>query len=450
MEIDLCAIAPADWEIKPVADVCHRITSGGTPSRREPAYYDGGVWPWVKTQELQDCWIDDTGEHITEEAIAASSAKALPANTILLAMYGATVGQLGILRRSMTCNQACCALIADPDKADFRFLYFQFLQIRSGLKSLATGAAQQNLSGTVIKSLWLPFPFINEQRAIAHILGTLDDKIELSRKQNETLEAMARALFKAWFVDFEPVRAKMDGRWKRGQSLLGLPAHLYDLFPDRLVDSELGEIPEGWRHSTIGAEVTVCGGSTPSTREPEYWDDGQHCWATPKDLSALKLPVLLDTDRKITDAGLAKISSGLLPVGTVLLSSRAPIGYLAIAEVPTAINQGFIAMKCDGVLPNVFVLAWCRDSMDVIVGNANGSTFQEISKSNFRPIPVIVPSDPVLESYRKSVDSLYRQMAENERESRSLAQLRDTLLPKLISGELRIPDAETFLKERGL
>ncbi len=350
----------------------------------------------------------------------------------------------------MTCNQACCALIADPDKADFRFLYFQFLQIRSGLKSLATGAAQQNLSGTVIKSLWLPFPFINEQRAIAHILGTLDDKIELSRKQNETLEAMARALFKAWFVDFEPVRAKMDGRWKRGQSLLGLPAHLYDLFPDRLVDSELGEIPEGWRHSTIGAEVTVCGGSTPSTREPEYWDDGQHCWATPKDLSALKLPVLLDTDRKITDAGLAKISSGLLPVGTVLLSSRAPIGYLAIAEVPTAINQGFIAMKCDGVLPNVFVLAWCRDSMDVIVGNANGSTFQEISKSNFRPIPVIVPSDPVLESYRKSVDSLYRQMAENERESRSLAQLRDTLLPKLISGELRIPDAETFLKERGL
>lgn len=314
----------------------------------------------------------------------------------------------------------------------------------------AVGATMPNLNTAILAGIPITLPPIQEQRAIAHILGALDDKIELNRKQNETLEAMARALFKAWFVDFEPVRAKMDGRWKRGQSLLGLPAHLYDLFPDRLVDSELGEIPEGWRHSTIGAEVTVCGGSTPSTREPEYWDDGQHCWATPKDLSALKLPVLLDTDRKITDAGLAKISSGLLPVGTVLLSSRAPIGYLAIAEVPTAINQGFIAMKCDGVLPNVFVLAWCRDSMDVIVGNANGSTFQEISKSNFRPIPVIVPSDPVLESYRKSVDSLYRQMAENERESRSLAQLRDTLLPKLISGELRIPDAETFLKERGL
>lgn len=284
-----------------------------------------------------------------------------------------------------------------------------------------------------------------EQRAIAHILGTLDDKIELNRRANETLESMTRTLFKAWFVDFEPVRAKMVGRWQRGKSLPGLPAHLYDLFPDRLVESELGVIPDGWRHSTIGEEVTVCGGSTPSTKEPEFWEGGQHCWATPKDLSDLKFPVLLDTARKITDAGLAKISSGLLPVGTVLLSSRAPIGYLAIAEVPTAINQGFIAMKCEGVLPNVYVLPWCRENMDAIVGNANGSTFQEISKSNFRPLSVIVPSDAVLTSFTRFAESLYRQLAKNEHESRSLAKLRDTLLPKLISGELRIPDIELIV-----
>ena len=286
-----------------------------------------------------------------------------------------------------------------------------------------------------------------EQRAIAHILGTLDDKIELNRRANKTLGSMARTLFKAWFVDFEPVRAKMEGRWQRGQSLAGLPAHLYDVFPDRLVESELGEIPEGWRNSTIGEEVTVCGGSTPSTKEPEYWEGGQHCWATPKDLSALYFPVLLDTDRKITDAGLAKISSGLLPVGTVLLSSRAPIGYLAITEIPTAINQGFIAMKCDGALPNVFVLPWCRESMDAIIGNANGSTFQEISKSNFRPLRVVVPSDLVLTSFTRLAGSLYRQLAENEREACYLAQLRDTLLPRLISGELRVPDAERLLGE---
>jgi len=257
---------------------------------------------------------------------------------------------------------------------------------------------------------------------------------------SETLEAMARALFKAWFVDFEPVRAKMEGRAPY------LPADLWQLFPDRLDESELGEIPEGWRHSTIGEEVTVCGGSTPSTKESRFWEGGQHCWATPKDLSALNFPVLLGTDRKITDAGLTKISSGLLPVGTVLLSSRAPIGYLAIAEVPTAINQGFIAMKCNGALPNVFVLLWCRESMDAIVGNANGSTFQEISKSNFRPLRVVVPSAPVLALFTNSVSPLYRQLVKNERESRTLAQLRDTLLPKLVSGELRIADAETFME----
>ncbi|ESJ26647.1 type I restriction endonuclease subunit S [Cupriavidus sp. HPC(L)] len=342
----------------------------------------------------------------------------------------------------------CLRVRPDPSKIDSQYLsyFFGLSAFKEHIRSIAVGATMPSLNTSLLSEIVVPYPpSIEEQRAIAHILGTLDDKIELNRRANETLEAMARALFKAWFVDFEPVRAKLEGRWQRGQSRPGLPAHLYNLFPDRLVESELGELPEGWRHSTIGAEVSVCGGSTPSTKEANFWEGGHHCWATPKDLSALKFPVLLNTDRKITDAGLAKISSGLLPVGTVLLSSRAPIGYLAIAEVPTAINQGFIAMKCDGVLPNVFVLLWCRESMDAIVGNANGSTFQEISKTNFRPIPVVVPSEPVLTRFRKSADSLYRQMVENERESRSLAQLRDTLLPKLISGELRVGDVDKFL-----
>jgi type I restriction enzyme S subunit len=335
----------------------------------------------------------------------------------------------------------------DP-RVDEDFVYYvaRHPEFRAYAKSRMEGTSgRQRVSWQAISDYEIPDFSSVERSGIGSVLSSLDNLIANNRKVNQVLEAMARALFQAWFVDFEPVRAKLEGRWRRGQSLPGLPAHLYDLFPDRLVESELGEIPQGWRHSTIGEEVTVCGGSTPSTKEPEFWEGGQHCWATPKDLSALKFPVLLDTDRKITDAGLAKISSGLLPVGTVLLSSRAPIGYLAIAEVPTAINQGFIAMKCDGALPNVYVLPWCRESMEAIVGNANGSTFQEISKSNFRPLRVVVPSDLVLTSFTRATGSLYRQLAENERESRSLAQLRDTLLPKLISGELRIPEAERIL-----
>ena len=339
-------------------------------------------------------------------------------------------------------------MAAKDPSVDEDFVYYvaRHPEFRAYAKGRMEGTSgRQRVSWQAISDYEIPDFSSLERRGIGSVLSSMDNLISNNRRVNQALEAMARAVFKAWFVDFEPVRAKMEGRWKRGESLPGLPAHLYDLFPDRLVESELGEIPEGWRHSTIGEEVTVCGGSTPSTKEPEFWEGGQHCWATPKDLSALKFPVLLDTDRKITDAGLAKISSGLLPVGTVLLSSRAPIGYLAIAEVPTAINQGFIAMKCDGALPNVFVLPWCRESMDAIVGNANGSTFQEISKSNFRPLRVVVPSDPVLTSFTRLAVSLYRQLAENERESRSLAQLRDTLLPKLISGELRVPDAERIV-----
>jgi type I restriction enzyme S subunit len=316
-----------------------------------------------------------------------------------------------------------------------RWLYYAVKHYKLG--DVDDGSPIPSTTRAAVYMLELNVPPKPEQRAIAHILGTLDDKIELNRRRNQTLEAMARAPFKDWFVDFGPVRAKMERREPY------LPADLWQLFPDRLDDE--GK-PEGWRRSAIGSEVTVCGGSTPSTKEPAFWDGGEHHWATPKDLSALIVPVLLDTDRKITDAGIAKISSGLLPVGTVLLSSRAPIGYLAIAEVPTAINQGFIAMKCDGSLPNVFVLFWCRENMDLILGNANGSTFQEISKSNFRPIPVIVPPEPILDEFRERTGPLYRHIVENERESRTLARLRDTLLPKLISGELRIADAERFME----
>lgn len=151
---------------------------------------------------------------------------------------------------------------------------------------------------------------------------------------------------------------------------------------------------------------------------------------------------MLDTARKVTEAGLKRISSGLLPSGTVLLSSRAPVGYLAIAEVPTAVNQGFIAMKCDDVLPNLYVLFWCYENMDTIKSNAGGTTFQEISKRNFRPLSVIVPDQPVLDAFSIAVRPLYEKMISNLKGTDVLAELRDTLLPKLMSGEIRVRDAE--------
>ena len=205
------------------------------------------------------------------------------------------------------------------------------------------------------------------------------------KDDGETLEAMARALFKSWFVDFDPVRAKAEGRDP------GLPKPLADLFPARLVDSELGEIPEGWEIKPVGDLADAVGGTTPGTKAPSYWEGGTHAWATPKGLSRLSVPVLLGTERRITDAGLSQVGSGLLPKGTVLLSSRAPIGYLAVAELPVAINQGFIAMVATAGTSNLFLLLWASVAHEDIVSRANGSTFLEISKANFRPSTDRVP-----------------------------------------------------------
>ena len=281
-----------------------------------------------------------------------------------------------------------------------------------------------------------------EQRAIAHILGTLDNKIEINRRMNETLEAMARALFKSWFVDFDPVRAKMEGRWRKGESLPGLPAHLYDLFPDSFEESVLGEIPRGWEIKSIGDLADVVGGTTPSTKVQSYWEGGTHAWATPKDLSGLSVPVLLDTERRITDAGLSQIGSGLLPKATVLLSSRAPIGYLAVTEIPVAINQGFIAMMPKAGTSNLFLLLWASVTHEEIISRANGSTFLEISKAHFRPITLVVPSAPVMTAFDQLARPTYERIVECVRESRTLAHLRDTLLPRLIAGDIRVGEVQ--------
>lgn len=310
------------------------------------------------------------------------------------------------------------------------------------------GTVAERLNLPTIRALPVVLPPIREQRAIACILGALDDKIELNRRMNRTLEAMARAIFQSWFVDFDPVRAKLalsGAEGAAGQAPAGLKPEIAALFPDRLVAVAGREMPEGWKEKTIGDLAEIVGGGTPSTAEPKYWTDDGHYWATPKDLSALSVPVLLGTERTITDAGLARISSGLLPVGTVLLSSRAPIGYLAIAEVPVAINQGFIALKPKNNVSNLFLLLWCSFAHDEIMSRANGSTFLEISKSSFRPIPLIVPTQKVMGAFGRLVWPIYRKIVENERQSRTLAALRDTLLPQLISGALRVADVERIV-----
>lgn len=381
---------------------------------------------------------------LSAESVAKAGSKKSARGDVVLTTKG-TVGRLAYVGDNdpdfVYSPQLCYWRSKNHEKIFPRWLFYA-LQSDEMKHQMSWSAGQTDMAPYISltdqrNAFKLAVPQIEEQKEIAALLGALDDKIELNRQTNATLEAMARALFKDWFVDFGPTRAKAEGRAPY------LAPHLWELFPDALDDEDK---PVGWEVSTIGQEVQVVGGSTPSTKEPAFWG-GRINWATPKDLSSLQTPVLLETNRTITEAGMEKISSGLLPIGTVLLSSRAPIGYLAISEIPVAINQGFIAMVCLKRLSNLFVWLWTGENMEAILQKANGSTFQEISKSNFRPLSVVIASDTLHKAFDSIIGSLYEKLAQNEKESRTLAQTRDLLLPKLMSGEIRLREAERMITQ---
>jgi type I restriction enzyme, S subunit len=322
-----------------------------------------------------------------------------------------------------------------PDiNADFLLCWLTSSIAKRRFDEVTIGSTQKALTIIALKSIEITLPPLVEQKAIASLLGALDDKTENNRRMNETLEEMARAIFKSWFVDFDPVHAKAAGN-----APVHMDAETAALFPSSFGDDGL---PRGWEKSIIGNEVEIFGGGTPSTKEAIYWEGGEFNWCTPKDLSPLVSPVLLSTSRKITESGLKKISSGLLPKGTLLMSSRAPVGYLAISQIPVAVNQGFIAMKCSKRISNLYALFWCEQNMEKIKNNAGGSTFAEISKSNFKPIPIICSNEKVVTAFDSYVEPMFSKVVLNLKENQTLAELRDTLLPKLMSGEIRVADAE--------
>ena len=357
-----------------------------------------------------------------------------PPNTIVIGRVGSYCGSVHFSREACWVTDNAIRATAKGEN-DPNFLYYLLKQLN--LNNWRSGSGQPLINQTTLNAIETQIPYPREQRAISGIVGALDDRITLLRETNATLEAIAQALFKSWFVDFDPVRAKMEGRTPEG-----MDEATAALFPDGFETSELGEVPRGWRVMPVGDAIEAVGGATPDTKNEAFWEPPVHCWTSPKDLSGIAAPVLLDTERKVSDQGLAKIGSGLLPSGTLLMSSRAPIGYLALAQVPLAINQGYIAMLPGGLLPPLYMYFWCRHNMDNIKGRANGSTFMEISKKAFRPIPVLVPTNDLVTAFTATTEALFARLTANEHQAQTLSTLRDTLLPRLISGQLRLPEAQ--------
>lgn len=422
------------WKWTLLTDLA-RLESGHTPSRRHPEYWDGDI-PWIGIRDAtanHGRTLFNTEQHVTPAGIDNSSARVLPADTVCLSRT-ASVGYVVVMGRPMATSQDFVNWVCNPDLLDFRYLKYALLAEKTSYSRFSHGTTHQTIYFPEVKAFQLCAPSRAEQFAVADVLSALDDKIEQNRRTAQALEKLARAIFRAWFVDFEPVKAKAAG----ATGFPSMPQPVFDALPTHFVDSDIGPVPEGWEVKAIGDVVTVKGGATPSTKNPEFWDGGTHCWATPKDMSRLAHPVLLDTERCITDAGVERISSGMLPVGTVLMSSRAPVGYLAIAGVPTAINQGFIAMVCDGPLPPPFIFNWAACSMDTIKAHASGTTFAEISKRTFRPLPIVEPTPDVTAAYREQAEPLFELLTACVKESAKLAEMRDYLLPRLLSGAVRV------------
>jgi type I restriction enzyme S subunit len=422
----------SEWEILPLEDCMEAIIDyrGKTPDKTRY-----GI-PLITAKIVKGGQIQKPEEFISPNDYDSWMRRGLPKAGDILITTEAPLGEVAQLdNRTVALAQRLITLRGKQNLLDNTFLKFlmQSEFIQEQLKSRASGSTVSGIKQSELRKIDLPVPPLPTQHAIARILGSLDDKIELNRQMSETLEAMARAIFQSWFVDFDPVRAKAEGRQPAG-----MDAETAALFPSEFEEVDGRVVPRGWGVRTIGELTTIVGGSTPSTTNPEYWENGTHHFATPKDLAGLSTPILLDVEKKITDSGVDQISSRILPIGTILLSSRAPIGYIAFTTIPVSINQGFIAIICDKDLPNYYVLSWVSENLPLIIDRANGTTFLEISKSNFKPMKVIIPPTEILNKFVQQVKPLYAKIENNEQQSRILAQIRDALLPKLMSGEFSL------------
>ncbi len=409
------------WKTIKLREICTNIYSGGTPRTSIKKYYEEGAIPWLNTKEINFCRIHYTKQKITKAGLDNSSAKWVPANAIIIAMYGATAGKVAISKIPLTTNQACCNLIVDGGIADYSFVYYSIVFRYGILAGLANGGAQQNLNAGIIKDFNISLPPLHEQKRISGILGSLDDKIELNRKMNENLEQQAAALFKHWFIDFEFPDAK------------GKP---YRSSGGKMKDSPLGLIPEEWECSLLAQVATVVGGGTPSKAKEEYYCEDGIAWITPKDLSLNKNKFISKGSVDVSALGYSKSGAKLIPTGSILFSSRAPIGYIAIAMNDICTNQGFKSVVPSSPHGTAFLYYYLKNNVKLIESKSTGSTFKEASGALMKSLDIIAPPSDLLSNFEKYCTSLFDMQLVLENEINKLSTLRNSLLVQLFNPNL--------------
>lgn len=425
-----------EWPTVPL-ETAADIVMGGTPSTGVAEYWHPPEIDWVTAKDVSECSearISITERQISRAGLENSSAKVLPALATVLIARGATMGTCRMISRPMALNQTCYGIVA-KDGTDARFIYYYLSNQYQRFRAMAHGTVFDTVIGTGLRSLPITLPPLTEQRAIAHILGTLDDKIELNRRMNETLKAIARAIFKSWFVDFDPVRAKMENR-----PPLGMDAETAALFPDASEDSPLGKIPKGWHIGTVGELGDVICGKTPPTANPDNYG-GSIPFITIPDMHGRVF--VTTTSSTLTEQGAQTQPKKGLPPLAVCVSCIATPGLVALTSAASHTNQQINSIVChDEVSPY-----WCflqlqtmRD--EIITGGAGGSATLNLNKGNFSAMRLLVPDRWSMAAFHDVVEPLFCRILLAERESGALGALRDTLLPRLLSGKMRVQPTE--------
>jgi type I restriction enzyme S subunit len=408
-----------------------------------PAYSLNG-YPMVRVTDVRDFYLEtEASLKVGKEIFKEFTRRETPQQgDIVFTRVGSYGNSCLALQDGNFCLGQNTALIRPHIDPHYLLFCLKSPFVKEQIESSVVGSTQKTISIKSIKDLLIPIHSKEEIASISQSLSSLQTKIELNRKTNETLEAMAKALFKSWFVDFDPVRAKAKGR------PTGLPAEISDLFPDSFEDSELGEIPKGWQCCPFTQLVDVISGGTPKTSVDEYWN-GSIPWFSVVDAPSGADCWGIQTDKSITHLGLDNCSSKLLPIGTTIISARGTVGKVCLTGQDMAMNQSCYGLRSKAANGEFFCFYLTKSIVEILEARAHGSVFNTITRDTLDGVSTISPPLEVIQSFNSIAGALLGKIKNNLEESRILGNQRDALLPKLISGEIRIPDAEKMLEEVG-
>jgi type I restriction enzyme S subunit len=403
---------------------CGTWLSGGTPTKSNDDYW-GGEIPWISAKSLHDFYIRDSDDRVTEVG-ARNGTKKVDAGTVLILVRGMSLTEeirVGVTKRPVVFNQDVKA-IQPAEGVDALFLANAIRASEPRLLSLVDEASHGTgrLQTSTLEQFQIPLPQLPIQRRIADILGALDDKIELNRRMNRTLEEMAQTLYRHWFVDFGP-------------------------FQDRAFKDteERGAIPEGWELKPVYDLCDVLTGGTPKTKVDKYWG-GDIRWVSAKDISNHGT-IVLDTERKVTPVGVEESTTDVLPDKTVVVVARGSVGKHCIIGRDMAMNQSCYGLRGREGIGQSWTYLMLNDLIQRLQQVAYGSVFDTITISTFKNTEIPAPPVELIQKFEEKVDPLFDLMHSNAKENQTLAETRDYLLPKLISGEIEVDAAEEAVEQ---